>query len=286
LNIQTPIQRNHIFKELTDDELVIRFLKEKDDNIFRVLVERHHDRLFSRFISELKNRADATDIEQQLWLKVFRSLNSYHGEGKFAEYLSRIAGNLLKDFWRSNGRRADVFVENQYFCDDETSDDLFASFSESATDCVKGGDQESELINNEQIQYLVSVLIPSLAVEQRMAWLLRHESEYWESDQRLEWHHLAALNGLGEDEAWSLFETARNKLMSTLGKSKTQSEPLLEEEALMFTVWTQAQRLSKKEQYTWEYFAQLLDVPANTMKTRYRTAQKILSDGLKAYMSQ
>ena len=58
----------------------------------------------------------------------------------------------------------------------------------------------------------------------------------------------------------------------------------MNEETLIFTVWSQAQRPRKEQQYTWEYFADLLNVHANTMKTRYRAAQKFLSDGLKAQM--
>lgn len=285
MTIHMPVKNNPMLKGLTDDELVSRYLSEQDDSLFRVLVERHHDRLFSRFLSELKNRADATDLEQQLWLRVFRNLTNYKSEGKFAEYLSRIAGNLITDFWRSKGRRADVFVENRYFSRDESADSEDTRLSDPIDDRMKGADQESSLINSELVQYLVTVLIPKLPTEQRMAWLLRHESEYWEPNQRLEWHHLAELNGMAQDEAWSLFETARNKLMSALGTPKKPNSPLHEDETLIFTIWSQAQRLRKEEQYTWEYFADLLNVSSNTMKTRYRAAQKFLSDGLKAQMN-
>lgn len=273
-----------MLKDLPDDEIVVRYLAQEDDHLFRILVERHHNRLFSRFFSELKNRADATDLEQQLWLNVFRNLKNYKGEGKFAEYLSRIATNLITDFWRSKGRRKAVFAEQQLSNESDTS--YFDPLERNQSSELSHSDipAEDALHNEELVRYLVSVLIPRLPIEQRLAWLLRHESEYWEPEQRLDWCHLADLNGISEDKAWKIFESARNKLLCALNQTKDTKVSLDSEETLIFTVWSQAQRLHKQEHFTWEYFAEILDVPINTMKTRYRAAQKSLSDGLKSQM--
>lgn len=282
----TPEIQHSVSSDLSDDEVISRYLKNGEDRLFRVLVDRHHGRLFARFLSESRNHADATDLEQQLWLKVFRNIGNYTQEGKFAEYLSRISSNLLTDYWRSKGRRSDVFVESRSYSDSESVANDELQRSDAVNNEVEGARQDTALYNEELVQYLVSVLIPQLPVEQRMAWLLRHESEYWEPSQRLEWRHLAELNGIDENSAWSLFEGARNKLMSLARKSDANksTESPDHDETLIFTVWSQAQRLRKEQQFTWDYFADLLDVPTNTMKTRYRAAQKFLSDGLKAQM--
>ena len=280
----TPQRQDTLLKDLPDDEIVVRYLTQEDDQLFRILVERHHNRLFSRFLSELKNRADATDMEQQLWLNVFRNLKNYKREGKFAEYLSRIASNLITDFWRSKGRRKALFVEQQIPNESDTSH--FDPLESKASSELAQHDTPAEdaLHNEELVRYLVSVLIPQLPTEQRLAWLLRHESEYWEPAQRLEWCHLAELNGIPEDKAWEIFESARNKLMSAINQTDNTKVSLDGDETLIFTVWSQAQRLHKGEHFTWEYFAEILNVPINTMKTRYRAAQKSLSDGLKSQM--
>lgn len=278
-------ERQHtVLKDLPDDEIVVRYLAEGDDQLFRILVERHHQRLYSRFLSELKNSADATDLEQQLWLKVFRGLKSYKREGKFAEYLSRIASNLITDHWRSRGRRRAVFVEQQPARDSE-SGDSDPTENNPASQIASNEAQVGDALDNEElVRYLVSVLIPDLPAEQRLAWLLRHESEYWEPSQRLDWCHLSELNGIPEEQAWAMFESARNKLMSVATHASRDKANVDNEEMLIFMVWSQAQRLHKEEHYTWEYFAQLLNVPVNTMKTRYRAAQKSLSEGLKSKM--
>lgn len=54
------------------------------------------------------------------------------------------------------------------------------------------------------------------------------------------------------------------------------------EEVTIFMVWTQAQRLRKEQEFTWDYFSDLMGVPTNTLKTRYRSALKSLGEGLMA----
>lgn len=266
-------------ENLSDGNLISMYQDQNSELAMRTLVSRHHGKLRSRFLRELRNEADAKDLEQQLWLRVVRDLKNYRDDGKFPHFLSRIASNLLKDHWRATGRRNKVFSTSDNFGDDDQS------YAESAAERYQdpSPNSEKQASDSELVQYLVSVLVPALPVEQRAAWLLRHESEYWESDSRLEWQHLADLNGISEAEAWNHFETAREKLM-TSSHDKKPSPQLNEQELLVFLVWTQAQRLNKEQQFTWSDFAHLLGVPENTMKTRYRTAQKTLGDGLKTHM--
>ncbi|MFK7892885.1 MAG: sigma-70 family RNA polymerase sigma factor [Granulosicoccus sp.] len=278
----TRERQDTMSKDLPDDEIVVQYLAGGDDRLFRILVERHHRRLYSRFLSEVKNSADATDMEQQLWLKVFRNLKTYKREGKFAEYLSRIASNLITDYWRSRGRSRAVFVEQQPARGADSTDGN-PSENYSASQVASNETPAADALDSaDLVRHLVSVLIPDLPAEQRLAWLLRHESEYWEPAQRLDWCHLSELNGITEDKAWAMFESARNKLLSVATHAGREKVTVDNEEILIFMVWSQAQRLHKEEHFTWEYFAQLLNVPVNTMKTRYRAAQKSLSEGLKA----
>ena len=85
------------------------------------------------------------------------------------------------------------------------------------------------------------------------------------------------------DETWQLFESAREKLLVG-AKASSGSASLEEMENLVFLVWTQAQRLKKEQKFTWDYFAHLLGVPQETMKTRYRSARLKLSEGLAEQM--
>jgi len=270
-------------KNSSDGELIQLYVQHRgeSDAALRVLIERHNQQMFDRFLAKVHDKTIASDLVQELWTKVAASLPRYKDEGKFEHYLSRLHSNVRIDFYRKSGREKDVFVDNQAM---RSSSDFTESDNDYYTDNYEdpGQNAEEQVSNDALAKYLSEVLIPALPVEQRAAWLLRHESEYWEPGRRFEWRHLAELNNLTEQETAAIFEAARYKLMTAV---KSSADNALEEiEVLVFLVWTQAQRLDKSQKFTWDYFAELLDQPVNTMKTRYRTAQKSLQKSLTEYM--
>lgn len=256
--------------ELSDGELIRRYLQEKDESAFEQLLNRHYDLVYRRFLNRCKNAEDAADLSQQLWLRVLNNLKNYQDDGKFPFFLMRSVSNLLTDHWRRKGVRDNVI-------DDLVGSDDFDPIAEAKDSTV---DLYAETATQEEVQYLISHLIPALNCELRMAFLLRHESEYWEGQNRLGWHHLAELTNQNQDDVWSRFEALRNTLMTLANGRKSDVSPDCED-LLIFTVWTQAQRLHKAQNFTWDYFSEILNVPVNTMKTRYRTALKQLAQGLK-----
>jgi RNA polymerase sigma factor (sigma-70 family) len=256
--------------QLEDGELIKRYVEQSDENAMRVLVTRHYDTLYRRFRRELKNDADAEDCAQRVWVQVARNLPNYNDEGKFPQFLSTISSNMIKEHWRNRSTREKVLVEE----DADTDYERMESMGDTR-------DPERLSVNDELVEYLVKVLIPDLPVEQRIVWLLRHESEYWEPGKRLEWNHLAELNGVDTANAWSIFESARRKFMQSAMRDATTEVDAIE--SLIFLVWTQSQRASKDESFSWDYFSELLGVSVNTMKTRYRAAQKKLAESLNEF---
>lgn len=259
-----------MYSEKSDLELIDLFRNEQDQQAMRTLVERHYDVIFRRFNRELRNTADAEDASQKLWLQVARNLENYVDQGKFSHYLSSIASNIIKTHWRDTSTRQNVIAESSG--DDESENEVADELN-----------PETHSADQEMVRYLTEELIPALPAEQRLAWLLRHESEYWEPNRPLKWQHMAELNGVEVEQIWQCFESAREKFMR---HHRPDSMPEIETEELsVFLVWTQAQRASKNEAFSWDYFAKLLNVPVNTMKTRYRSAQQSLANSLADYRS-
>ena len=266
-----------MLNEKSDGELIANYKDTGNQTAIRTLVERHYDRVYRRFTREVRNEADASDLSQKLWLQVTRNLETYKDEGKFPQFLSTIATNLLNDHWRSTGTRSKYFVES------EDMDDVLDLESDSV-------DPERAMASDQLVTRLVTELIPALPAEQRMAWLLRHESEYWEPGQRFEWNHLAELNGISTEQAWMTFDSARHRYLGSVAavvdtdEVGTDHSPdatgITPEEQVIFMIWTQANRPTKNQSFSWDYFANLLNVPVNTMKTRYRAAQQSLAANL------
>jgi len=264
---------NQSLEHLHDSELIELYVKSSDEQAFETLLRRYYGFVYKRFVSYC-GQADADDLSQQLWIRVLDNLENYKDEGKFSAFLSTIARNLLNDYWRRAGVRGQVAVE--------WDDDQFERNRDFAS---HEGSAEDQVARQEAISYLVTQLIPALPCDQRMIYLLRHESEHWDDKCRLEWNHLAELNGIDESTTWEYFDSARTKMVNNTAVQAYESN-VDAEELLIFVVWTQAQRPDKSKKYTESYFANLLGIPVNTLKTRYKAASTRLAEGLTAWKSE
>lgn len=254
--------------EQSDAELMELFRKGGDQKAFETLVRRHYRNVHRRFARRTGNEADADDLCQRLWIRVVENVDNYDDSGRFPNYIATIARNLLTDYWRKKGVRDAVDADWP-----EDNEQLDRDLRYKSTD----GEADSELTRQQAIKRLITEFIPKLPVEQRTIYLLRHESEHWETKQRMGWKHLADLNGIDIDAAWQRFDAARRSLLLG-GDSRAQLQD--SEEACVFFVWTQAQRPGKEYSFTENDFAQMLSVPVNTLKTRYRTAVRQLAQNL------
>ena len=71
------------------------------------LLRLHYARIHGTAFKLLGNPEDAEDLAQECFIKAFRSLAFYRGEGSFAGWLRRILVHLAQDRFRAQGRRAE-----------------------------------------------------------------------------------------------------------------------------------------------------------------------------------
>ena len=104
---------------LSDDELVARY-QAGEETALKNLILRYERRLFSYLIVSVKNKEVAEDIFQDTFIKVINTIRSgnYHEEGKFFQWIMRIANNLKIDYYRrlqrmptvDGGEEFDIFT--------------------------------------------------------------------------------------------------------------------------------------------------------------------------------
>jgi len=138
---------------LTDNELITRYIG-GDENSLKQLIARHQKKVFSYILMSVKNRELAEDIFQDTFIKVINTLKSenYKEEGKFLQWVMRIANNLKIDYYRKV-QRMPVFESNSDF-------NIF--------DVLNGTDPSIEQkIITEQIYSDVKNLVQYLPEEQR-----------------------------------------------------------------------------------------------------------------------
>ena len=80
---------------MTDDELMARG-GAGDEEAFRTLVERWQGRLLVFLTRSQGSKAEAEDLAQESFVKVFQGAVDYQQEGRFASWLVKMAGNLLR----------------------------------------------------------------------------------------------------------------------------------------------------------------------------------------------
>jgi RNA polymerase sigma-70 factor (ECF subfamily) len=82
-----------------DAALIQEFLRTGDDDLFGALVRRYQDRVFRLALSVLGPgmEAEAEDLVQDIFIQVFRKLETFRGESSFSAWLYRLSYNRCLD---------------------------------------------------------------------------------------------------------------------------------------------------------------------------------------------
>ncbi len=91
------------YTHLEDAELVKLYANGNEPCLVE-LINRHQQKLFSFIYKKVKNQELAEDLFQDVFIKVINSLklNKYNEEGKFSNWIIRVARNHLMDYFRDN----------------------------------------------------------------------------------------------------------------------------------------------------------------------------------------
>jgi RNA polymerase sigma-70 factor (ECF subfamily) len=108
-------------KKISDEKLIAKF-QQGDVQAFDLLVRRYKDQLLNYVFRFVGNRADAEDIVQETFLRVYKNKHYYKEIAKFSTWVYTIAGNLAKTELRRRKRRKVFSVSN--FVNDERDYDI------------------------------------------------------------------------------------------------------------------------------------------------------------------
>lgn len=124
------------FSDLTDEQLVRAYAKGNNE-AFDTLLRRHQDRIFSYILRIIKNEDIANDIFQETFVKAIQTirLGRYTENGKFPAWISRIAHNLIIDYYRQekseNLQSADLtdvdILNRKELCEDTLEDIMISN---------------------------------------------------------------------------------------------------------------------------------------------------------------
>ena len=81
------------WRAMTDAEIMLR-VREGDDGGFNFLIEKYRKAIVNFMYRMVHNQAVAEELAQEVFLRVYRSRQTYRAEAKFTTWLYRIATNL------------------------------------------------------------------------------------------------------------------------------------------------------------------------------------------------
>ena len=102
---------------MTDEQLVKAYAK-GDNEAFDTLLKRHQERIFNYILRIIKNEDIANDIFQETFVKAILTIKQgrYTENGKFPAWISRIAHNLIIDYYRKQ-KSDNLQSEDFYYVD-------------------------------------------------------------------------------------------------------------------------------------------------------------------------
>jgi len=173
--------------EAPDEQLMLAY-REGDAGAFESLYARHRIRLFRFVLRNIKSRASAEELYQEIWMRVIEARATYRPTARFTTWLYTIAHHRMVDHWRS-ARLPTVSLE---------TDDIPAS--------NPGPQQHMEA--REALSRFAAAL-ESLPAAQREAFLLHEEAGLTAAE-------IAAATGSNEEAAKSRLRYALAKLKAAV----------------------------------------------------------------------
>ena len=99
----------------TEEAALIAELQAGSEQAFSWLIARYHQPIYSLLARTVQDRADAADLTQEVFVKVFRGVRSFHGESSLRTWIYRIALREASNQrrWWMRHRQQEVSIEQE-----------------------------------------------------------------------------------------------------------------------------------------------------------------------------
>jgi RNA polymerase sigma-70 factor, ECF subfamily len=97
----------------SEEAALVAELRAGSERAFAELIAQYHQPLYSLIARSLQDPADASDITQEVFIKVFRNIRSFHGDASLRTWMYRIALHEASNQrrWWSRHKRQEVAMD-------------------------------------------------------------------------------------------------------------------------------------------------------------------------------
>ena len=184
-----------------DVRLMLR-VKQGDEGAFTQLVTRYQDRLVGVLTHLLQDLELAEDLAQEVFLRIYRSRQTYQPAAKFSTWMFHIANNLASNARRDQGRKREVPLQRK----PQNSSALLPSEQLLKE---KSALMPTRQADKTELRAVVQAALTTLSERQRMAVLLHKFEEMSYAD-------IGAALDLSSQAVKSLLSRARDNLRDML----------------------------------------------------------------------
>ena len=110
-----------------NEKELIQLLQNGDSDAFKIIVTEHQDQILNTCYRFLRNREDAEDVAQDVFVEAFQSVESFRGDAKISTWLYRIAVTKSLDFIRRGKRKKRFALLKSIWVMEEQGEDLPAA---------------------------------------------------------------------------------------------------------------------------------------------------------------
>jgi len=184
-------RENHTDIRARADEALVAQAMAGDTVAFEELVRRYRNEVYALSYHFVKNREEAWDISQEVFIKAFRSLSSFRGDAGFKTWLMRITANHCKDTFKKR-RLQTVTLDG-----------------EDSPDWAREEDNPGQQAHAGELGAAIDKAVAALPPKHRMAFVLR---EY----EDLSYQEMAGVMQCSMGTVMSRLHHARKKLQQAL----------------------------------------------------------------------
>lgn len=148
-----------------DIALVREFLEKRDGSAFTRLMTKYKNTVYAFCFRYTGNREDAEDIAQEVFIRVYKYIDTFRGESKFSSWLYRLTVNTCHNYVRRRKRFGIPGISRIYKHDWE-KDQISVEVPDSAAD------PEQSMINKE-LGIIIKRSIARLSGKQRSVVILK-----------------------------------------------------------------------------------------------------------------
>jgi RNA polymerase sigma-70 factor, ECF subfamily len=178
------------------ERLLIRRLQQRDEVAFSEVVRLYQHKVYNLLYRMIGSHEEAEDLAQEVFVTVFKSIDSFRGESKFSTWLYRVAANHCKNRIKYLSRRSRTSGDGLDGVPEHSMEDAGSAPLQSHID---GPDQ---ILEGLQLEGLLAQAIAALDEEHRLLIVLRDVEE-------LSYQEIGEITSLNEGTVKSRLHRAR-----------------------------------------------------------------------------